>query len=295
MDLLLFKEIRLYRDRIVRVWKGIGERAIRLADARLSSNFRGGLRAKVICHQDTSWLGAIAKGVNYNEELADPKDVLNLNSLLAELSGRKVEEFEETTRLKTFIKDQNDVFQSSCPSRWKTNPIIAAAHRALTRILRPVRDTDQPIASYIWRAWLIAFLPSLAISAFVALATSLPGPKAPPPGQTGMFWVAAVLVLSPWLETLMMWPILAMLRKDSQKFLRTAFISALIWAFIHSLFALGWGFVIFWPFFVFSLCFLEWEKKSKVTAIVVTALVHMCQNAVPVALALLAGLAGLRT
>jgi hypothetical protein len=44
-----------------------------------------------------------------------------------------------------------------------------------------------------------------------------------------------------------------------------------------------------WPFFVFSICFLEWEKISKRRAIVVTALLHTCQNLLP-AIALLVGI-----
>jgi hypothetical protein len=43
-------------------------------------------------------------GVSYNELFARPEDVRKMNELLAELSGRKVEDFEGTSRLESFIK-----------------------------------------------------------------------------------------------------------------------------------------------------------------------------------------------
>lgn len=299
VELVLFREIRLYRDKIVKEWRLIGSKEIELANARLENCSRCGASTKLFSDQDSNspnWLRLLfpTRVISYAEHFADPEDVKELNRLLADLSGRKVEEFEETARLKTLIKEQDEAFQSHGPSRWETYPIIVAANRTLTKILRPVRDTDQPVASYVWRAWLIAFLPSLAISAIVTLTTSLPGPKGPTPGHA-WFWVVAVLVLSPWLETLAMWPILRILKEVSKKTLGIALVSALIWGFIHSRFALGWGLTIFWPFFVFSVCFLEWEKKSTTKAIIVTALVHMCQNMMPASIELLAALAGARS
>ena len=84
-----------------------------------------------------------------------------------------------------------------------------------------------------------------------------------------------------------MWPILGIIREVTRNDLRIALASALIWGYIHSLFAIGWGLTVCWGFFVFSVCFLEWEKKSKGKAIIATALVHTCQNMVPAVLALM--------
>jgi hypothetical protein len=68
-----------------------------------------------------------------------------------------------------------------------------------------------------------------------------------------------------------------------------AFLSAFTWACLHSLAAPTWGFSVFWPFFVFSVAFLEWEKKSKLKAICIVTLIHLCQNLIP-ALILAAGI-----
>ncbi len=147
-------------------------------------------------------------------------------------------------------------------------------------ILRILRNTDQPIRSYVWRAWLIVFVPTIAIGT-IGAALGIPGPEVPLPDKLGSFAVAAVLI-APWAETLLMLPILWILKRFIRSTLWVAFGSAVIWGMLHALNAIGHGLTATWMFLVFSLCFLEWEKKSKATAIGVTALVHMCQNSVAV-------------
>jgi hypothetical protein len=99
--------------------------------------------------------------------------------------------------------------------------------------------------------------------------------------------VFSVIIFSPWVETLLMFPILWILKRFIRNNLAVAFTSAAIWAVLHSTIAIAWGFVIWWAFFVFSICFLEWEKKSKKQAIVATASIHMCQNFFPLVAILL--------
>ena len=89
------------------------------------------------------------------------------------------------------------------------------------------------------------------------------------------------LILDPWMETFLMWPVLWMLNRLMTAPTKIAIASAVLWGILHSLSAPAWGMIIVWPFFVFSVGFLEWEKKSKGVAIVVTALVHTCQNIIP--------------
>jgi hypothetical protein len=152
-------------------------------------------------------------------------------------------------------------------------------------VLRVLRNTDRSMVGYVWRAWLIALLPSLAISAVVTLV--LPDHEPPLKGPAAFLVVGALLV-SPWLETLMMWPVLWVLKQFSGSTVGVAAASAVLWGILHSLAAPTWGLVVAWPFFVFSVCFLEWEKNTTTgRAIVATALVHMCQNSLPV-LALIA-------
>jgi hypothetical protein len=101
IDLLLFGGIRLYRDRIVQNWRLIGSREIKLANARLRGGYIiPGAGGKSFFNKDTNeYLGWLTRlfhltGITYLEHLADPQDVKELNILLADLSGRKVEDFE---------------------------------------------------------------------------------------------------------------------------------------------------------------------------------------------------------
>jgi hypothetical protein len=113
IDNLLFREVRLYKDRIVRVWHFIGKRQIKLADAKLRSFsgpvFWAGARQynkmKRIRDKRANLVWASITGFSYNEMEADPDDVKKLNSLLAGLTGRRVEEFEqEGVRIDSLIE-----------------------------------------------------------------------------------------------------------------------------------------------------------------------------------------------
>jgi hypothetical protein len=113
VDMLLFKEIHLYRDRIVKEWRLVGSKELDLADVGLISQgwSAWGIGAKCFLKQGMSpfWRFLMSFvhqiGVTYKEHLADPKKVKRLNSLLADLSGRKVEEFEQTVTMERFMKD----------------------------------------------------------------------------------------------------------------------------------------------------------------------------------------------
>ncbi len=112
VDMLLFEEVRLYRNRIVKTWKLLGERELALAKVGLMSQSwpTWGIGAKCFFEQGMSpywrWLTAIfhSMGITYKEHFADRKKVKQLNSLLAELSGRRVEEFEQTVTMERLIQ-----------------------------------------------------------------------------------------------------------------------------------------------------------------------------------------------
>lgn len=157
-------------------------------------------------------------------------------------------------------------------------------------ILQALRNTEQPAYNYIWKAWLISFVPSMVISFIVQL--TMPAQMPPLDAKAPVaLTVLGILVISPWSETLLMWPVLWILERTVGKMLWVAAISAVLWALVHSLLAPAWGFGVAWPFFVFSMSFLEWKKKSLGRAIGVTASIHMCQNLVPSAFFVLASLA----
>ncbi|MCU0918245.1 MAG: hypothetical protein MUC88_27325, partial [Planctomycetes bacterium] len=102
----------------------------------------------------------------------------------------------------------------------------------MKRVTQFLARTDLPVRSYIWKAALIALIPSLLISAVVTLALpddipSLSGPV--------VIVVFGVLLLSPWMETLFMWPILWILKKFIRNQLMVAISSAVVWAILHSM------------------------------------------------------------
>ena len=105
IDLLLFREVRLYQDRIVKAWKWIGAKEIKLENASLTSSIPGGRTARTICNHDTKWYLRGITGIFYHEDLADPKEVKKLNSLLVYLSGRALQEIEQLATVKKLIKD----------------------------------------------------------------------------------------------------------------------------------------------------------------------------------------------
>ncbi len=95
VDMILFKEIHLYQDRIVKVWRLIGQRQIKLSSAKFSrvnydwsiSN-RGSVNRVTISDRRTSRYWASIKGIHYDEGLADWNDVKKLNRLLESLSAK---------------------------------------------------------------------------------------------------------------------------------------------------------------------------------------------------------------
>lgn len=100
-DLLSFKEIRLYEDRIVQVSGWAGEKEISLVNSKLAIRGGGlGLRIFTSANVVGIWnrnadIWFTRPVVAWDEALADRKDVKKLRSLLAHLSGRKIREFED--------------------------------------------------------------------------------------------------------------------------------------------------------------------------------------------------------
>jgi hypothetical protein len=103
MDTAFLKEIRLYKDRIVRVSKLIGAKEIKLANADLLVDSRDeDLRrsapvSKIIILKEGTgkWLPQV-RGIVYDDRFADWEDRRKFKGLLAELSGGKIEDFEQT-------------------------------------------------------------------------------------------------------------------------------------------------------------------------------------------------------
>ena len=161
-----------------------------------------------------------------------------------------------------------------------------APGRPLGWLLPPfLFDTRQPWVAYLLKAWLLAFLPSVALGAIIT--TLAPAAPAPEFGGTGLGVYLLVVLFAPAAETLLLVPPLLLLRR---LFGDTAAIvgSAMLWALLHSWAAPIWGLVVWWPFLVFSTIVLAWRRRSLATGMLTAAAIHALQNAIA-GLGLLAG------
>ena len=147
------------------------------------------------------------------------------------------------------------------------------------KILDTLHNTKQGSWSYIWRATLISLIPSLCIAFIIGVV--FPAAEEPDFGGSPIFIALGLLVLSPVIETLTLWLGISLIQRFVKSTSRIAIVSAVIWAIIHSLAAPVWGLGVIWPFYVFSVSFIEWRKTSKWKAVSVTAIIHMLQNLVP--------------
>lgn len=107
IDMIFFKEVRFYKDRVVKAWYLLGERSIMLQNASLDGSNNLIISVKKIYDKKIKVFFAPFKGIFYDETLACRKDVTAVNRLLAELSNRKPEEFKRyRTSFKPLIKGE---------------------------------------------------------------------------------------------------------------------------------------------------------------------------------------------
>jgi hypothetical protein len=145
-------------------------------------------------------------------------------------------------------------------------------------LLRVLTNTNQPWWRYLWKAVLIALIPSLIIGTLVQLLAG----EVDLNFQGGPLVVLlGTLVISPWGETLLMALVLKGFSLFIKRQLYLALACAGFWAVLHSLASPQWGLVVFWPFFVFSICYLSWRERSFFKAVGMTGLVHTGQNLLP--------------
>ena len=141
----------------------------------------------------------------------------------------------------------------------------------------PLREPRQA-----WLAILVGAVLTIAGSVALALlskaiAPNLPTPDFPVKGAMALF---LLVVFAPFLETLIMGGFLMLFLR----FLPPAgaiLLSAAGWGVAHSLQALGWGLVIWWPFLIFSTLFVVWRQRGFWTGVGVAATTHALQNLGP--------------
>ncbi|WP_154223150.1 CPBP family glutamic-type intramembrane protease [Marinicella rhabdoformis] len=114
----------------------------------------------------------------------------------------------------------------------------------------------------------------------VYMAMWLFEPKATPEFDLTRKTIFLAVFLAPILETLLMVLIIKTLSFFRLAMLPTAFISALIWAVLHSLSVPFWGVGVFVLFFILSISYLNWRKKSFTSAFWITVSIHMLNNGV---------------
>jgi flagellar biosynthesis protein FliQ len=164
---------------------------------------------------------------------------------------------------------------------------LIVVDRYIKSMIRILCNTDQPMLSYIWRAWLIAFIPSVVIGVIAASVIAILGYKDPLPEMSLTFFLVVGVLIGPWVETVFMGWILGILSLITGRTIYVCLVSAVIWGILHGLQSIVQGLTATWGFFVLSLSFMEWWKKSKNRAICVAALIHTCQNSFIFALMLI--------
>ncbi|MBL7152441.1 MAG: hypothetical protein ISS79_01900 [Phycisphaerae bacterium] len=139
-----------------------------------------------------------------------------------------------------------------------------------------------PMWRYVLCVWLIAFVPSVAISG-ILVATGVIGEETDLElgGFGPVIDFVLIVAVSPIIETLLLSVILRLLSLVTKARYSLAVMSCVVWAGMHSLASPAWGIVVAWPFFVFSCAYLAWRRKSWWHAVAAACLIHMLQNLLP--------------
>lgn len=136
---------------------------------------------------------------------------------------------------------------------------------------------DEPPLPYIAKGWLLALLPSLALSTLAGLVAS-PTAEIPDIPIQGASSLLLLIVVAPLLETLILLPMVLGFRRLLGPG-PAVLLSALLWAIAHSLAAPIWGLVVWWPFLLFSVAILTWRDRGLLPAVAIVTSIHGLQNA----------------
>jgi hypothetical protein len=131
----------------------------------------------------------------------------------------------------------------------------------------------------ILTGWLLSLTGSIALAALSRLiAPDLPSPEFPDiPAWLTIF---AFVVFAPLVETLIMAGFLSLFLRLMPP-VAAILLSAIGWGVLHSLEAVGWGLVIWWPFLIFSTLFVVWRQRGWWAGVGVAASAHALQNLGP--------------
>ena len=122
-------------------------------------------------------------------------------------------------------------------------------------------------------------IPALLLSALVASLVPLAaGPKF---GEITLQLVFALVIVAPLVETLIMAAVIELLLLARFPPALAIAVSSVGWGIAHSLKAVTWGLVIWWPFLIFSTLYITWRGKGPALAIGIVFAVHALNNLAP--------------
>jgi membrane protease YdiL (CAAX protease family) len=147
-------------------------------------------------------------------------------------------------------------------------------------------ETDRVKARYIGKAWLVALLPSIALSLLAGQAA--PGAAQPDISVATPLLLFLLVLGGPFAETLIMGGLLLGLDRLFGPG-PAAIVSAILWGIAHSLLVPIWGLIIWWPFLILSVAFLTWRPRGLWVGIAMATAIHGLQNSVAAVGLLMAG------
>ncbi len=143
-------------------------------------------------------------------------------------------------------------------------------------------DPRRPLRA-ILVGWALTTIPALLLS--MVVAALLPKVAGPEFGAVDFDLVFALVVFAPLFETIIMAAVIELLLLLFSKRL-SVILSSAGWGIAHSLVAIGWGLVIWWPFLIFSTLYVTWRTRGRAGAILIVFAVHALNNLGPALLIL---------
>ncbi|MFH0824234.1 MAG: hypothetical protein V2B18_15890 [Pseudomonadota bacterium] len=145
----------------------------------------------------------------------------------------------------------------------------------MNRILRMLADTNQSIPKYVLRAGLVSAIPEIIVG-IMFIKLGVYGWLGPPPEFSHTARILSSIA-DPWIEVFIMRPVMRVLQRRIRKTLWIGVASGVILGgLFYSPWGPGWGLGAVWRLLVLSMCLMEWEKKDKKRAIIVTGLANTC-------------------
>jgi hypothetical protein len=158
---------------------------------------------------------------------------------------------------------------------------IGAKGRSTLKYLQFMTRTDGPRIAYLARAFGAALLGTILMATLVSLilpreASQGAGDTAATPSLTDL------LVIWPIVSTLVLWAVLAGVKRATPTYWHAAGTSALVF---FALFTFGagvqTGLIFVWPYFLYSLTFLAWQLESDLDAVIMTGLLQSAVMSLP--------------